>query len=697
MSTTPFLLAVASTMVLLLSCGGEQDSAVAADVGVPLEGKSVSGSGQILGVWMRVTPGEFTGLEFGKDDRVRMTFAEEGGAPSTVTASYEVLEDGRLSLVGALGMTEVFRTQLRGDVLELTSEASGDPPQRFTRLPGGQTLALGLRAQQEQLEGERARRKEAFRTQLLADDLVLVRTDDAAPGWRMFLEQDPKERGVSGSLHLEESPVAADARPAVRSFLFEARFDAVGELSSALAVTLTATPAVPPLFDAPITGAVTLALEGPVDQPTATGTAHFPALSELPVGLVAERDASANAELARLLEERAELVSRELAELADVLGAELRMQGKRIIDGPNWRANTASVKLQLEGDGQHRYTTLVGLASQVDLPATATLDMHAGRAALFLTLPSGEQWRLQPDGDSMRGAWRPDARSDFGGHGEEDLQLDLQIVHRTSREDAATARNAVDKFWNVDLLQGVHFTGRLEARGAPYRYAALEVRTTADGSRTATVWLAAQRGGGGMVLDSAPSIGGTSERDAVGLTTASWMESSSFMVPAPRSGSLRLFDPIPTLELSLTLEDGKTLEGFFSPVDAATYRVAEDALLASLRDKTFGVSMATQPLEASLRFGPLEDPSRIEAEVLGEAPGLWAQPASPGVFRGAIVNAHFIPVLRGTVYPEEGSDRDPIEIEMVQTNPNPKMGLSGWTAASEGSPQQLWFHLAPPR
>jgi hypothetical protein len=74
-------------MVLLLSCGGESDAAVMADVGVPLDGKSVSGSKQLLGTWMRVTPGDFTGLEFGKDDRVLMTLAEAGGAPRTVTAS----------------------------------------------------------------------------------------------------------------------------------------------------------------------------------------------------------------------------------------------------------------------------------------------------------------------------------------------------------------------------------------------------------------------------------------------------------------------------------------------------------------------------------------------------------------------------------------------------------------------------------
>ena len=67
------------------------------------------------------------------------------------------------------------------------------------------------------------------------------------------------------------------------------------------------------------------------------------------------------------------------------------------------------------------------------------------------------------------------------------------------------------------------------------------------------------------------------------------------------------------------------------------------------------------------------------------------------MFRGKIVNDHFIPVLRGNVRLEAGSNAAAIEIEMVQSVPNPKFGLTGWTVAGEANPEQLRLNLAAPK
>jgi hypothetical protein len=124
----PFAAIALTPVLLLASCGKGPETPSPAAAKAPLEGRSVSKPSQLVAAWMAVQEGPLDGIEFLKDGKAMMTAARSG----TVTIPYTLLDDGRVSLVDAMGRTSLYRTTLAGDTLELTPSSPVKRPNAFS-------------------------------------------------------------------------------------------------------------------------------------------------------------------------------------------------------------------------------------------------------------------------------------------------------------------------------------------------------------------------------------------------------------------------------------------------------------------------------------------------------------------------------------------------------------------------------------
>src|SRR5690606_11913731 len=117
-----------------------------------------------------------------------------------------------------------------------------------------------------------------------------------------------------------------------------------------------------------------------------------------------------------------------------------------------------------------------------------------GAGALYVMLPTGEQWRLQPDdeGRVFSGPWRPHARADFVSFG----NVQLTIEQSWTEAQVAAEREAIERFLGEALQKPTRFGGfvRSKVGSNPERFwpVALELQVAADGNATGQAWLIGQ-------------------------------------------------------------------------------------------------------------------------------------------------------------------------------------------------------------
>src|SRR5690606_26813205 len=103
------------------------------------------------------------------------------------------------------------------------------------------------------------------------------------------------------------------------------------------------------------------------------------------------------------------------------LGGRVAFRGVRTVFGV---PDGEPVLLKLEyNEAGGRYDAVVTVGNRADQAAVAAIELLLGRAAVYVNLPWGEQWRLQ-QGDEpgmLYGLWRPNPRADFLGHGSVEL------------------------------------------------------------------------------------------------------------------------------------------------------------------------------------------------------------------------------------------------------------------------------------
>ncbi len=682
----------------LLSACGRGDPAPAdaapkgADTSVPLGGRSVSKPNQVVGAWAAITDGELGGIEFLKDNKAMLTDGPGGG---TLTMTYSVLDDGRMSLVDAQGQTRVVRATVAGDTLELDDENSGATPQRFQRVPEGQTLAAAMAEVNAKASARAEQRLERFRA-LLRSGGAVIRTTDGDDQWVMALEFGSPDIALEGSMVLH-APVAGrtDALSPVRVLPVRAEPRRAGFRSDRIEMVFRTGPAVEPAGQQKVSGVVRLSITGAIDAPTITGEASFPTIWPSSRPVVLETNPAAHASTIAALTEQRGAAEREINAMREILGGRVAFRGVRTVFGV---PDGEPVLLKLEyNEAGGRYDAVVTVGNRADQAAVAAIELLLGRAAVYVNLPWGEQWRLQ-QGDEpgmLYGLWRPNPRADFLGHG----SVELTPERRWTMDEVAAERAAIESYLRDDLRSPQRFTGFIERRQGATNVTrwpvSVEMRTHPDGSVSGSVWMVAQKGGfalrgsiGGraVTLESGAPLDGSA--DVAAYTNQRWSLEFQGLDPAPAFRG----------RLTGTRLGGGEIVLTGAPSDGPATATAR--LLAAIDGRAFDARTTDRAADRDdgTRFvfasGPT--PGSVRGEVLGTA-SRWRQ-VPPALFEGAVVEDHGMPVLRGVVKPapdpERARDAEPFEITLALVDgADGTPRLTGSTAPGPGN--QDWFILTP--
>ncbi|HEX7037296.1 MAG TPA: hypothetical protein VF210_16105 [Pseudomonadales bacterium] len=670
----------------LSGCGGGADDSSAADG--PIEGRPVSKANELVGTWMRVSSGDLLGLEFLEDGKALVT-SDMG---DTVTLGYSLLDGGRLNLIGLGGASTVFETRRAGDVLELTPEmAMQDEGQRFRRVPEGTTLAAALRQHAEQIAAEQQRRREGLEQMLAAGDLVIVGAENG-PAAVLSLALDHVVPQIGGSAVMDDDPERDDPLRPVRAHPLAGTIAPLDDVTNRLQVTLDVQPAVEPSGQQDIRGRITLVADGPLDRSRLTGTATFPG-TQANGPVVLESDARRHGQTLARLEEQREARARALAKVSDPLGGRVILTGRKTGLGG---ADPQPVELTLERQAD-RYTGTATVASRQLTGVTGGLDLVIGQGALYVMLPTGEQWRLQPDEDGrvFSGPWRPHARADFLGHGE----VRLTIERAWTEAQVAAEREAIERFLGEELQKPTRFVGfvRSQVGSNPVQYwpVSLELSIGAGGSAAGQAWLPGQnvglqlsghRAGNSIALSSTGVLeGSTNDR---GLMQQRWQLAVAGMDPEPRLAG----------NLSSPLGAGGALTLAPMPADGAA---ARQRLLDALRAAPFlaiNTRISRNPEPAYFRF-QVESGGKIAGDVVGgDLTGSRPSALPPGLIAGELVEDRGFTLMKVTISgshnPERGREGVPFDYTFAGV-PDDEHGLilTGWDKPNPGF--QTWMTLTP--
>ncbi len=214
----PRALLVGFLLGVLVSFGGcgKSDSTSstkdAADPNKPLAGASAASSqSQFVGTWFRLTDGEFTGMEFQSDGKVKITnFLSDGSAGIVMT--YALGDGGKLTLTRPDGQFFTYQASISGDVLELKSESLGilNNTQRMRRLPEGTSIAQAIKDEAAAKARARQERLAAIDAFIHQPGLVLVMgSGDTLPSTALDLSKIDAS-GFSGQAWHDEKPPHLD-------------------------------------------------------------------------------------------------------------------------------------------------------------------------------------------------------------------------------------------------------------------------------------------------------------------------------------------------------------------------------------------------------------------------------------------------------------------------------------------------------
>ena len=301
------------------------DAAGAADG--PMSGREVSRSGQLEGIWMRITTGDLLGLEFLGDGSAIVT-PDRSGAMASVSMRFRVLPNGRVALETAGGTTTIYNAVRDGDVLELTPETTGRPAsgQRFQRLPRGVTLAEGLREARQRLDDERASRLEALGRQLTGEDLVLVPAEANSDRWLAAVRV-----GDGGGVRL--IVVAQPERPGplspIRVHRGTLAITPVDSVSSGLRLEIRVGGSEEPVESNDPGGSITLLAEGPVAASVLLGSAAIDLGRGGPVAARLVTDAALAREAERRLAAQRAAERAAIVQMAEAIGGRIELRGER--------------------------------------------------------------------------------------------------------------------------------------------------------------------------------------------------------------------------------------------------------------------------------------------------------------------------------------------------------------------------------
>ena len=656
----------------------------------PMEGRSVSRPNQFQGVWMATTEGDLDGIEFLKNSQAMLTVTGDG----TVTLTSNLLDGGRLTLVNPQGETFVYQTTIAGDTLELAPEQAGEKPQRFERVPAGQTLAAAIQAREAKQVERMQQRILALRDLLLKGHIVLTPDEGERVAWTMTLAFDDANRSVDGTMILDERPAMVDPLAPVRLLPFQGETGAADARSDRVNLVLQVGPAAEPAGQQGVSGIVRLTLDGPIDRQTVTGTAQFPTLAQGPVRVTLRADSAAHATTLARLDAQRTTVNRELDQMRQALGGRTEFTGTRTVLG---RPGGDPVRLTLEyNEVTKRYDAVVTTGNRVDQAAVGAVELLLGRAAVYVVTPWGEQWRLQQGDESgmLFGPWRPNANADFISHG----NIELTTVRRWTTAEVQAEREAVRKYLEEDLRTPQRFTGFVERRFGATNIArwpvSVEIQNNDDGSVTGFAWLIAQRGG--------VALSGTRSDAVFNLASGLVLDGSiDFGSYASQRWLLEFagLDPAPALNANLT---GTRLGGGAVTLIAATpesYESQHARLLQALTGVTYSSrttdTSAIREDGAYYSFTPDPATGRITGEITGNNSKWNFVP--PALIQGSILDDHGLPVFRATVTPSpnpaRGQDGQPFEIDLLAVEIDGVVHLTGSTAPNVRN--QDWFLLTP--
>jgi hypothetical protein len=466
----------ASASLLAILC-----AAVAAAGQAPgeFQGRPVAKAGELVGSWMRATPGNWLGVEFLKNDSVMVTqdvAGPLGRLTSTFTFKYAVLDGGRVSFVAPNGATTVFQAKASGDLLELAVPSEGiqilgvelsfGGSQRFRRLPSGKTLSQALEEEAARFAAEREKRTAAIRQLVQGGSLVLVPERGGAGGPVVVLRFEASPgAALQGLAVVEAHPERPDFIDPIRVHPIVATIEPeeipFGD-SGRVVVTIAAARAVEPPNQRHVDGRIQLVAEGPADRPAIRGTVEFPARRESWSGIVLKSDPALHAATLARLETQREAVRKKLAAVAGPLGGKAILTGFKSLPGA---AQPQPVELTLERvQGSEAFTANAAIAA-ARTSGVAAPDLVIDRPVLHVVLSSGEEWRLEPSDDGKRfaGPLQPYPGAGFLGQG----SVELALTRSWTLERLAAIAAAIERFVAVDLQQPVELAGRGRKPGGP--------------------------------------------------------------------------------------------------------------------------------------------------------------------------------------------------------------------------------------
>ena len=690
MTRVLFFSSFAGSLILALSGCGKNDPVVSENA--PLQGRSVSSASKLLGTWMAVTDGDFLGIEFLKDDQVMVTMPHAG----TRTMTFTVLPDGRLSLVGAQGVTQVYQTTLSGDMLELVSERpSGSSAQRFRLLPRGKSLAEGLKEQEQQMVEDMQKRILALRDQLKEGGVVIVPEDNAGSPWVLAVLFDNLDQTLNGQFILDESPTRVDPLRPLQVLPFQGETSAADNRSNRMRIILNARSSIEPVSQPG--GQIQLTIDGPINKPVISGTANFQSIANGgSQKVVMKKDNRLHASQVGKLDDQRAAFAREKDRMAEFLGGRTTFTGSRTGLGST---TPDEVSLTVERSEQgHQYTAMVTVGNRQDQSAQGSIELLMGRSAFYLNMPWGEQWRLQTQGSNgaMIGPWRPNLRTDFVSYG----NVELSLQKRWSLEEVAAEREAIRQFLTGDLRSPHRFTGYVERRYGATNVTrwpvSVELQVNTNSTVTGSVWMIAQNGG----LELSGSLAGRSMTLRSGSISGDGADMQRWRDQRWQLEFIGL-DPVPTFagQMSAGVSGGGRI--VLASAQPESYPEEKERLLTALTGGRFDLrrtdSSSDRDYSTTFIFKGPSATGQVTGEIVGSGSGMWKM-VPPALLRGEIIDDHGMPVLKGTVTPAPdpasgGRDGTPFDIILSKVVIDDAVHLTGSTPPGVGN--QDWFILNP--
>lgn len=440
-------------LLCLWGCGAESSSSqLAGDLSKPLQGHPVEDRDDLQGAWMAVSDGQFGSLEFLSNGSVLVMQGFSNINGQSITMQYQLLDGGRLSLIGLGGRTLVLQAILDDEWLELSSQPDGEERQRFRMVDSGQALLAERQAYLQQLALEREQTLLALGQSLSREHLLLKSSDDKVrlPPWLLNVKLT-EGRTLSGTAVTEivgDDPQVFDVRGQVYmamdnsaslDFQFTQRVEGNRQprrLRGNLRLTAGGDPE---------------RLNGELEESNA-GQA-----------VMLEQDKSAGQAILARVEEVVEQKRRAIARVTDALGVRAVLKGSALRTG---QGELVPVSITLERLGQlpaYSGTAVYGqnkfplrVRSEIDV-----LNKGDGKVAIFqLHMDNNNHWRLSVSDQGLSGTWY------FGNSVLEGRSAasDLRIDKAWSEEQLNADKARMQAYLDNQLTEPRQFAGTLTLR-----------------------------------------------------------------------------------------------------------------------------------------------------------------------------------------------------------------------------------------